>query len=61
MTFNRAPNIVYNEILLLQQHAEEFPASVVGTPFVSIVDNSAFEILPDGTEVPVAGGAFLTI
>lgn len=61
MRFNRAPNIVLDEILLLQQHAESIPGLEVGQ-FVTIVDDSAYLLNEDGTRGdPVPDGTYLPI
>lgn len=60
MTFNRAPNVVYDEILLLQKYGDEFPA-VGAREFVAIVEGSVFELFDDGVEKPVEAGKFLPI
>jgi hypothetical protein len=59
MIFHRAPNWVYNMILLLQQHGDQFPG--VNGVFVEIEEGSAFELFEDGVEKPVEAGAFLPI
>lgn len=49
LTFKAAPNMVYDEILLLQQHQESIPGLEVGE-FVTIVDGSAFMLNEDGSQ-----------
>jgi len=61
MTFRRAPNIVYDEILLLQLHAESIPGLENGQ-FVTIVEGSATLLNEDGSPGRVLNpGEFLPI
>jgi hypothetical protein len=61
LDFKAAPNMVYDEILLLQQHQDSIPGLGVNE-FVEIVDGSAYLLAEDGSDArPLNVGEFLPI